>query len=235
MVVAQRIVQEIARNRYPPGAQMPSETDMLAQYEVGRETLRQALRFLEINGVIEMKIGPGGGPVVKQPDATALAGTMTLFLQLYGTNFDAIVQVRELLEPSVAALAASRATDEEIAGLRASLGAMEAGIDDEADFLTANDDFHRRVAFASGNTVFALLLASLHWITDGKPVGVDYPAEHRRSILQAHHSIFAAIASRNPGAASEAVQAHNERYKRYLRRYYPNVLTTRLQWSEVTL
>lgn len=232
MVVAQRIVQEIVRNSYPPGTQLLSETDMLAHYEVGRETLRQALRYLEINGVIEMKIGPRGGPVVKQPDPTALAGTMSLFLQLHGTNFDAIVRVRQLLEPPMAALAALRATDDEIAGLKASLDAMEAGINDEAEFLTANDDFHRRIAFASGNTVFALLLASLHWITDGKPMGVDYPAERRQSILRAHHSIYAAIVARNPEDASERVRAHNDRYESYLRRYYPNVLKTPLNWSD---
>lgn len=212
---------------------MASESEMLSQYGVGRGTLREALRFLEINGVIEIKVGPRGGPVVARPDATSLAGSLSLFLQLNGTTFESVVQVRRQLEPPVAALAALRASDEEIAAIAASVEAMAEGIDSEESFLAANERFHELIAWASGNVVLALLLSSLQWIADGKAVGVDYPVERRRAILAAHRDIYEAIAARDAAAASERVQGHNDHYEHYLRRHYANLLGSQLQWREV--
>jgi DNA-binding FadR family transcriptional regulator len=231
--VAQHIVGEITRGRYPPGSKLPSETEMLAQFHVGRGTLREAVRFLEINGVLTVRTGPGGGPVVAQLDPAALAGTLSLFLQLYETRFDAIVEVRKILEPAIAGLAAVRITDDELAAIQASLAGMEQSLDDKEEFLAANHEFHHLVAWASGNPVMALMMSSLHWITDGTPLGVDYPSTRRRSILSAHESIYAGLAARDPEAAQNMTRAHNERYERYLQKYYPAILTTVLRWSDV--
>lgn len=233
MSVAQHIVGEICRGRYPPGSKLPSEAELLAEYQVGRGTLREAVRFLEMNGVLTVRTGPGGGPVVARLDPAALAGTLSLFLQLYDTRFDAIVEVRKILEPAIAGLAAVRITDEELAAIAGSLSVMAAALDDEALFLEANHQFHQLVAWASGNPVLALVMSSLHWITDGTALGVDYPASRRRSILAAHQSIYDALAERDPAAAQLMTGAHSERYERYLQKYYPTVLSSVLTWSDV--
>ena len=80
MVIAQAIVEEISRRRFPPGSMLPPERDMLVKYDVGRGTLRESLRFLEMSGVITIKPGPGGGPVVCEPDSRDLAGSLGLSL-----------------------------------------------------------------------------------------------------------------------------------------------------------
>jgi GntR family transcriptional repressor for pyruvate dehydrogenase complex len=102
MTIAQAIVSEISKNRYPPGTKLPTERDMLERYQAGRGTLRESLRFLEMNGVITVKPGPGGGPVVAEPNSRDLASTLGLFLELNGTSFGSVLEVREVLEPAIA-------------------------------------------------------------------------------------------------------------------------------------
>src|SRR6476620_12570986 len=81
LLVARRIVGDIRRNGHVAGDRLPPEVSMLEKYRVGRGTLRESLRFLELQGVITLKPGPGGGPVVQKPDASNLATTLLLLLQ----------------------------------------------------------------------------------------------------------------------------------------------------------
>src|ERR1700710_1676577 len=82
MRVAQRIVDDVVRGGATTGSSLPPERIMLETYEIGRGTLREALRLLEFQGVITLKPGPKGGPVLVRPDATHLATTLVLLMQL---------------------------------------------------------------------------------------------------------------------------------------------------------
>ena len=137
---------------------------MLEQYGVARGTLREALRFLEIQGVITIKTGPGGGPMVARPESRHLASTIAMMLQLTHTSFRSVLEARAVLEPALARRAAERITDESLKTLHDSLDAMREHIDDVDFFLAENERFHALVAEAAGNQVFALLITSLNWI-----------------------------------------------------------------------
>ena len=121
MIIAQRIVSEITAEGLGPGSMLPSERVMLENYGVGRGTLREALRFLEFQGVVAMKPGPGGGPVDRQPDASYLGNTIVLLLQFSATPFRAIAEARVALEPMIAYLAAQHITDEALERLARSI------------------------------------------------------------------------------------------------------------------
>jgi GntR family transcriptional repressor for pyruvate dehydrogenase complex len=233
MLVAQQIVDEITRDGLDSGSMLDPEKEMLDRYEVGRGTLRESLRFLEMNGVITIKPGPGGGPMVCEPDSRDLAGALGLFLQLHGTPFSAIVEVRQLLEPIIAALAASKMTLEQLEQLKASVDSMETNLDIESEFLAENERFHELVAWASGNAMFASLIASLHWITDGAFLGVDYPRRRREAVVAAHRRIYEALASGDPEMASSVMRAHIDEFAEYLRRYYPAVFASPLNWTNI--
>jgi len=233
MVIAQRIVEEISRRNFPPGSMLPPERDMLVKYDVGRGTLRESLRFLEMSGVITIKPGPGGGPVVCEPDSRDLAGSLGLFLQLHRTPFRAIVEVRQTMEPIIAAHAATHIDPEHLDRIRQSIEKMEANIDEEEAFLEENENFHELVAWASGNPVFALLIASLHWITDGSFLGVDYPEKRRRAVAVAHRKIYDALASGDADVARSTMQDHVDQFARYLEQYYPNVFDSPLRWADI--
>jgi DNA-binding FadR family transcriptional regulator len=233
LLVAQRIVNEITANGLESGSMLAPEKEMLDRYEVGRGTLRESLRFLEMNGVITIKPGPGGGPTVCEPDARDLAGALGLFLQLQGTPFSAIVEVRQLLEPAIAALAATKMTEEYATLLKNSVDSMESNVDIESEFLAENERFHELVAWASDNAMFASLIASLHWITDGAFLGVDYPRRRREAVIAAHRRIYEALKSGDPDQAESAMRTHIDEFAKYLKRYYPTVFSSPLSWTDI--
>ena len=93
MMVAQRIVRDSLRDGLKPGDLMSPERTMLEKYQTGRGTLREALRLLEFQGVIALKPGPRGGPVLQNPDASHLASTVVLLMQINEAPFRTIVEL----------------------------------------------------------------------------------------------------------------------------------------------
>jgi GntR family transcriptional regulator, transcriptional repressor for pyruvate dehydrogenase complex len=233
VAIAQSIVDEITDRGHPPGTKLPAEHEMVSRFGVGRATLRESLRFLELNGIIMLKPGPSGGPVVMAPDARNLAGILGLFLQLHPTPFSVVVEAREILEPITARMAAGRVDEETLRVLKSSIEGMVRYIDDEEAFLIENERFHEAVATASGNTLFSLLISSMHLITDGMQIGVTYPLKRRRAVLKAHEAIYAAIAAGDPDTAEESMRRHMAEFRRYVERNFAPVYEKRLRWSDV--
>ncbi|MFC8830424.1 FadR/GntR family transcriptional regulator [Streptomyces sp. NPDC057137] len=232
-MVARSIVDEITDRGYAPGTKLPPERDMVERYGVGRGTLRESLRFLELTGVIVMRAGPGGGPIVAAPDAQDFAGLLGLFLQLNPTPFGAVIQARQVLEPAIAGLAARNATPELLQVLADNIESMERFIDDEQSFLIDNDQFHEAVATAAGNPLFSLLTASLHRITDGMTLGVDYPLSRRKAVLAAHRRIYEAVERRDAEAAEAAMYQHMDEFRKYVKKTFPKVQDRFLRWTDI--
>src|SRR5262249_29577466 len=108
-VLAREIVEEIVAGGLAPGAVLPAEGVMLDHYEVGRASLREALRLLESQGLVTLKSGPGGGPVVGEVDAANLGRTATLYFRLAGATCGVLAEAMLVLDPWLAELAAERA------------------------------------------------------------------------------------------------------------------------------
>ncbi len=233
MLLAQRIVSEITERGLEPGVMLPPEQEMLTEYGVARGTLREALRYLESQGVLTIKPGPRGGPVVTSPDPRYLASTLALLLQVTGAPYRTVVEARALIEPALAARAAERATDEQIAELRASVDRMAEVLDSLPDFLEENRTFHDLISNMSDNQLFEHLLASLGWITDGTALGVDYPKRARQQVLEVHSSILEAIEQRDSALAESRMREHIENYVAYLQRHYKELLDRQLRWENV--
>ncbi|WP_344968426.1 FadR/GntR family transcriptional regulator [Streptosporangium fragile] len=233
MLVAQRIVADINRRGNTVGDRLPPERVMLDEYDVGRGTLRESLRFLELQGVISLKPGPGGGPVVQQPDATSLATTLTLLLQFENAPFRTVAEARAGLEPMMAQLAAERMSDEQLAALKSSVDTMHAHLGDQEVFLDENKRFHDIIAHGSGNAMFGYLIDALLGILDGSAIGIDYPEVRRSAVHKAHLQIYQALEARDPAASSAAMARHITEYLRYAERKFPEVLAAPIVWSNV--
>lgn len=233
MLIAQRIVTEIADGGFAPGHMLPPERLMLEMYDVGRGTLREAMRFLEMQGVVSIKPGPGGGPVVATPDSRHLAGTLALLLQMLNTPFRAVVEARQVLEPAMAAKAAARATTEDLDDLRETVERMESNLGDLNTFLVENERFHDLIVWSSGNDLFGLLVTSLHWITDGTALGVEYPPRRRKAVLRAHRRIYDAIAARDELSARKAMEEHIDEFAKYLDMNYVALMDRPVPWDQV--
>lgn len=231
MIVAQRIVSDINKRGNTVGDKLPPEKVMLEDYSVGRGTLRESLRFLELQGVISLKPGPGGGPVVQQPDSSALATSLTLLLQFENAPFRTIAEARVGLEPMMARLAAERMDDVELADLKVSVDRMHDNLEDQAIFLDENKRFHDVIAHGSGNAMFGYLVNALLGILDGSAIGIDYPEVRRSAVHKAHLTIYEAIASRDPAASAAAMTDHIDQYVRYAERKFPEVLAAPIVWT----
>jgi GntR family transcriptional repressor for pyruvate dehydrogenase complex len=234
MLLAQKIVGEITDDGLESGTPLPPESQMLAEYGVARGTLREALRFLEIQGVITIKTGPGGGPVVGQADSRALGSMIAMLLQMHHTPFRAIVEARQVIEPVLAAKAALRVETAELVEIHNSILRMEENLDDLDFFLEENQNFHSLLALAAGNQVFGLMIQSLNWITDGSPLGVDYPRAQRESVTKEHRRIYHAVESHDPEQAEASMRVHLGDFARYLDRYYASVMDAPVRWEQVS-
>jgi DNA-binding FadR family transcriptional regulator len=231
LLVARRIVSDIRRDDNVAGDRLPPEVSMMAKYQIGRGTLREALRFLELQGVISLKPGPGGGPVVEKPDASNLATTLMLTLQFEKARFASIVEARRDLEPLMARLAASRMEPARLQEIEQSIDLMRDSLGDLETFLEANRAFHRAIAWTSGNPVYGLVLNSLLDIADGSPFGVSWPTHRRPGILKAHVTIYEAITRHDGDASESAMASHMEDFVVYVSRKFPGALTDGVTWD----
>jgi DNA-binding FadR family transcriptional regulator len=233
MLLAQQIVGEITDRNLEPGAPLLSEKEMLDQYGVARGTLREALRFLEMQGVLAIKTGPGGGPVVSPISSRPLASLIALLLQLNRTPFRDVLEARMVLEPALAAKAATRIDDASLEALHESIRHMREHIDDLSTFLDENDNFHGLVVRAAHSEVLALCVSSLSWITDGTPLGVDYSMEVREAVAKEHQRIYRALQARDAARAETAMASHLGDFAAYLEKRYPAILDVPLRWDHI--
>ncbi|MFD4295034.1 FadR/GntR family transcriptional regulator [Rhodococcus sp. NPDC058505] len=231
MIIARRIVAEIDRRGLRPGDRLPSERLMLDEYQVGRGTLREALRYLELSGAISLKPGPGGGPTVEKPDASHLMNSLGLVLQFEGAPFSTIVEARVGLEPLMARLAADRSSDEQRALLAESVAKMGENLKDLDVFLETNKTFHDVIAWASGNALFGFLIDAVDGIFEGVALGVEYPAHRRAKVHQAHAEILAAIDAGDAVAAEDAMRTHVLELTGYLRKKFPAAMAKPITWD----
>jgi GntR family transcriptional repressor for pyruvate dehydrogenase complex len=233
MLVAQRIVRDIGRAGLRPGDLLPPERAMLETYETGRGTLREALRLLEFQGVIALKPGPGGGPILLNPAASHLASTLQLLMQLNQAPYRAVVEARLALEPVISRLAAERISDESLTDLAGSVAQMRGNSGDRDWFRDAARRFHGVIAWSSGNVLFGYLVEALLGVLDGTVIGIDDSDDRRAAILGAHEEIYAAIASHDAAAAGERMREHIEAYSRYAQRKFPEILDQTVTWDRL--
>ena len=107
--IARKLVSEIRRRGLQPGAQLASEHRMVEEFGVSRATVREALRFLELQGALRIKARPGGGPVVSVPGGDHLASVLSLHLQFADASFSSVVDARRAIYPVLASQAAENA------------------------------------------------------------------------------------------------------------------------------
>ena len=108
--IARDILDDIVQRKLPPGNMLASEAVMLDRYGVGRASLREALRILEIHGLIKIKPGPRGGPVVAEVTSADLGRSATFFFHAIGATFADLLSARLAIEPMMARLAATNLT-----------------------------------------------------------------------------------------------------------------------------
>lgn len=229
--LARELANYISTNDMPEGTQLPSEVEMARTFGVGRTTLREALRLLEIRGVITIRVGRGGGPVVRQPQTTDLAEGLALVLQFQTATLSDIVDARLILEPVAARHAAEVMTPSLLDELRTTVDAMLAQPDGRV-FGRENARFHSLLAHTLDNPVISVYIDCLKHLHDGRQFGIEYAAKHVHAVSRAHLAIIEALEVKDPDLAESAMRKHLEDTRGYWSRKYADVYRRPLRWLE---
>lgn len=222
--LARDIAGRIADGEFEDGDRLPHERDMLGQLDVGRATLREALRLLESWGLVTIRTGPGGGPVVRKPQPQDFADQLALMLQFHQFTLADVSDARLALEPQVARLAAERISKPEIETLRRTIEAMAESLEDEQTFFEQNRIFHSVIADASGSAIIQIFQDSLKEIGEGASAGVEYAAPQFLAILESHSRIVDALEAHDPDLASREMFLHLNEGRRYAARRFARAL-----------
>ena len=159
VVVADQIRQRIVNGELPLGERLPPEDDLTELFGVARTTLREALRVLESQGLITVRRGRGGGPVVTHPDLEPISMALGVVLQLQGTTVGDLDAARQMIEPQIAGRLAATHTTADLTALEAAIDvaseAAERG--DGLAFGLAAVGVHEALVDCSGNTTLTTL------------------------------------------------------------------------------
>jgi DNA-binding FadR family transcriptional regulator len=137
--------------------QLPPEADLTTQLQISRETLREALRILESQQLIEIRRGRGGGAVVRRPGLEAVGRYVGLLLQLRRTTLAHLEEARSVIEPPAAEQLAVHAGSDDLDSLVALHDAERAAKDDPLSFVTAMSAFDQAVTELAGNQTLAVI------------------------------------------------------------------------------
>ncbi|HKV02025.1 MAG TPA: FadR/GntR family transcriptional regulator [Ktedonobacteraceae bacterium] len=207
--VAEQIEKRILDGELRSGDRLPTERHLAEQFHVSRTAVREAMKILAQKGLVDMR--PGRGTIVIDGANAAMQDSIDLVMKLRlgevgGSNN--LVEVREILEVEIAALAAARAAEKEIAAMREAVKIMDESLDDADAFIAADNRFHEALAQATQNTLIFILVNSI----------VNLLSEQRKQIFdveggpqrgQIHHKrILESVIRRDPQAARDAMRSH---------------------------
>jgi GntR family transcriptional regulator, transcriptional repressor for pyruvate dehydrogenase complex len=224
--VANQIVHDIVARRLGTGDRLPLEAAMGEQYGVSRASLREALRILEVQGLIRLKPGPGGGPVVGAVDPANLARTAALYFHLGAATYGDLLASQAMLEP-MCAMAAAAHPDRRPA-MKPFLEAHLPDAEDEYRELTV--DFHGTVYALAANPVLTLLTQAVTHIVTSHVVATMDPVELRPAILHEHAALARAVAAGHREKARRLMAEHFEAQHAYYRERWPSRLTELIEW-----
>lgn len=206
--VVQQIKALIFGGRLASGDPLPSEKDLTEQFGLSRITIRDALRVLESEGLIEIKVGARGGAFVAQPSAQRVSESLTNLLRLQRITIQELIEARLAVEPHVASLAAKRATAADIAAMEQAVENARAGrTAGDPRFMPHSVAFHIALAEAAKNQVLLSTVNSIR--TPFQEALATLPADDmaERAIAD-HRQILDAIKAHDPQRAQRLMHAH---------------------------
>jgi GntR family transcriptional regulator, transcriptional repressor for pyruvate dehydrogenase complex len=229
--VARQILRDIQRQGLQPGAMLPPESAMLERFDVGRGSLREALRILEVNGLVTIKTGPGGGPIVAAHDPRNFGQMSTLHLQSIGATYRQLLDARIEYESLLARMAAERDGAEAGRQVRESMTQTRLVEDDDISYASHTSGFHSSVCDAGGNPVLALAANSIQSIWSSRVTSVLFTPEDRPQVFEAHEAIARAIEKHQGARAERLMREHLELYREYCETRYPARMDDVVDWS----
>jgi len=200
-----RFQQLLSDGVLSPGTKLPSERELATNFGVARSSLRQALKVLEIMGVITQKVGDGS--YLNKDASSVLAVPMEFLFLLDDTSLQELTEMRLMVEPALAAKAAERANSDDIALLRQSIADLEQSKHDHVKLVASDLLFHRAIFQASGNRLTGRLFHIIHRAMLNM-IMVTSQLVDLEHTLHFHQPILTAIEKRNAELAFRLMTDH---------------------------
>jgi GntR family transcriptional repressor for pyruvate dehydrogenase complex len=204
--VAQQILTWVRDTDLKAGDRLPPERDLAARLGVSRATVSQALVAMEVVGIVHVRHGDGAVLVDSSGSSRVVEA-----LRLHAQQLPDVIDAREALESKLAALAAVRRTDEDLALIDAALTDMEGDIEAGGRGVEGDESFHSAVTVAGHSPLLQRLMNEISdLIKETRIESLSQPGRPRES-LEGHRAIADAIRDQNPDAAAAAMRAHVDR------------------------
>ncbi len=205
--IVQQIEDAILTGALKPGNQLPAERELAQQFGVSRTALREAVKALREKGLVEAY--SGRGTFVTNGTSQATRQSLDRMIKIAQPEGSAsLVEVREILEPEIAALAARRAEEQHLATMREAVAVMDRARRDPDAFIEADLDFHLSLAEAAANPLILSLIDSIVGVLREQRMRI-FQVDGGPERGQFHHKrILEAIEQRDPEKARDAMRAH---------------------------
>jgi GntR family transcriptional repressor for pyruvate dehydrogenase complex len=201
--LARTLMEELALGLYPVGSRLPAERDLAARFNVSRPTVREAIIALEVQGLVEVRIG-SGAHVLRLPGEADTPG--------FDVSAFELTEARLLFEGEAAALAATQATDEDLAGIEALVREIAAENLAPGGSESADRAFHLAIARATRNSAIYNAIEALWALRDTSPAAalLHEKARHAnvKPVVEEHSAVLEALRARDPAAARAAMRTH---------------------------
>jgi GntR family transcriptional repressor for pyruvate dehydrogenase complex len=205
--VVAAVREALFEKRLKSGDFLGTEKDIAARFDASRIVARDALRTLEALGIVEIRMGKGGGARIAKGNPRLFAEALAVQLDLTGVEVSEIMDAQRAIETLAAELAAQHATADDIIKLRRLLAEAEDGIGDLDRFTRLSRDFHLAVAEASHNRVLVVQLISLEHVSWPRR-NVTATRKLARHIIEIHTRLTDLIELRDASTARALMDDH---------------------------
>jgi len=229
-VAARALLDYIDERGLAPGESLPVERDMLESMGIARSTLREALRLLETQGIVDIRAGRGGGPTVGVVGPDDHVSSTTMLLQFMKVRFGSVIESRVAIEPEIAATAALARTEAQLDEMSGIVTAMEGSLSVHDAFAHGYNGFHKTLGEATGNPVLVMTGATFRRIWETLHPEIVADRESALGTVRAHRNLLEAVRARNPEAARAASRRHLVEYRNWVAENRPEWLERRVSW-----
>ncbi|HWO70094.1 MAG TPA: FadR/GntR family transcriptional regulator [Actinomycetota bacterium] len=208
-LIVEQIRALIREGKLAPGDRLPSERDLAEQFGVSRVTVRDALRALEATGLVEIKVGAGGGAFLRPPSSDLIGQGMADMLLMSALTPEEVAEARLMLELNTVVLAVHRATEEDLEALRRICERSEELLRAGEYDVHLSWDFHERLAKATHNPAIELITRSFRGPLSMARARAREAANvaHARTVRE-HAELVAAIEARDVDRARAVLASH---------------------------
>ncbi|KAK50127.1 FCD domain protein [Bordetella bronchiseptica GA96-01] len=218
-LLADALREQILSGARPSGVALPSERELTEETGLSRAAVRDALRVLESEGLIETRQGRYGGSVVKLPANDALARPVALFARARGISLQEMIEARVAIEPTIAELAALRRTPEDLQALIQATDLLQEALPHVEQFLDLNVRWYFALADACHNDLLRAFIVSIAGlILAATSREGQTPEPTRRLILQSHRRVVEAVIAGDAPAARRRMERHVAGYQEHYER-----------------